>query len=334
MLTGIQVAIAPAGDPDAVLSARLRAAGATVGIGPAAITVTDPTHPPAAPVRIVATAAALPTALAVDATDLALADAALAALAGGARSGVWPAQVRLAAPPAPAIGVAAGVPDGLTAALARAATATHSFADPGTVPDGLDAVVTTSAGPVADGHCAVTVSVDGRPVTALARAFDDAVALDIAALLTTGRRADAAWPIPASGAVELVVFGAHLRGGPLVHQLTDLGARWMGEISTAARYRMTVLPTVPPKPAVTRVPDGTAGAALYGHRWAMSAAALGRFLTALPAPMQLGKVEFADGSWRTAFGADAAAATGADISSFGSWPAAITAGAVDGAGQP
>ena len=123
------------------------------------------------------------------------------------------------------------------------------------------------------------------------------------------------------GAEELVVFGAHLRGGPLAHQLTDLGARRAGEIVTSPRYRMTVLDTVPAKPAVTRTPDGVAGAALTGHRWLLSPAALGRFLVALPAPMQLGKVEFADGSWRTTFGCDGAAA-------YGSWPAALRAGAV------
>jgi allophanate hydrolase len=45
--------------------------------------------------------------------------------------------------------------------------------------------------------------------------------------------------------------------------------------------------------------------------------------------MQLGKVEFDDGTWRTGFGCDAAAgATGVDISSYGSWPAAVAAGAV------
>ena len=128
--------------------------------------------------------------------------------------------------------------------------------------------------------------------------------------------------------LELVVFGAHLRDGPLSHQLTDLGAHWAGEIKTAPRYRMSVLPTVPPKPAVTRMPEGAEGASLMGHRWLLSPAALGLFLAALPAPMQLGKVEFDDGTWRTGFGCDGSAATGKDISSFGSWPAAIAAGAV------
>ncbi len=128
--------------------------------------------------------------------------------------------------------------------------------------------------------------------------------------------------------LELVVFGAHLRGGPLSHQLTDLGAQWAGEIFTAPRYRMSVLATVPPKPAITRMPGGAEGASLMGHRWLLSPAALGLFLDALPAPMQLGKVEFDDGTWRTGFGCDGAAASGKDISSFGSWPAAIAAGAV------
>jgi allophanate hydrolase len=163
-------------------------------------------------------------------------------------------------------------------------------------------------------------------ITVLARAFEDAVALDIAALVSGDLAPVDVWPLSVADHVELVVFGAHLRGGPLVHQLTDQGARWVGEVTTAPRYRMTVLPTTPAKPAITRVSDG--GAALLGHRWLLSPAALGRFLAALPAPMQLGKVEFDDGTWRTAFGCDASAATGADISSYGSWPAAIAAGAV------
>ncbi|MCW2563241.1 MAG: allophanate hydrolase, partial [Mycobacterium sp.] len=165
-------------------------------------------------------------------------------------------------------------------------------------------------------------------ITVLARAFDDAVAVDIAALASGDEAPVDVWPLAVVDSVELVVFGAHLRGGPLAHQLTDQGARWAGEVTTAPRYRMSVLATVPAKPAITRVADGEPGSALSGHRWLLSPAALGRFLAALPAPMQLGKVEFDDGTWRTAFGCDASAATGADISGYGSWPAAIAAGAV------
>jgi allophanate hydrolase len=166
-------------------------------------------------------------------------------------------------------------------------------------------------------------------VTILGRAFDDAVALDIAALALGVEAPQQVWPLAAAANTELVVFGAHLRGGPLVHQLTEVGARWAGELFTAPNYRMTVLDTVPVKPAIGRVPEGATGTALYGHRWLLSPAGLGIFLAALPAPMQLGKVEFADGSWRTAFGCDGAAAnSGKDISSYGSWPAAKEAGAL------
>jgi allophanate hydrolase len=179
--------------------------------------------------------------------------------------------------------------------------------------------VSVPAGTVGDAQFGVTV---------LARAFEDAVAMDVAALVSDDPVPVDIWPLAAADSVELVVFGAHLRGGPLVHQLTDLGARWTGEVTTAPRYRMSVLPTVPAKPAITRVADGDAGAALLGHRWLLSPAALGTFLAALPAPMQLGKVEFGDGTWRTAFGCDGSAATGPDISSYGSWPAAVAAGAV------
>jgi allophanate hydrolase len=165
-------------------------------------------------------------------------------------------------------------------------------------------------------------------ITVLARAFADAVALDIAALATGSQAPLDVWPLAAADPVELVAFGAHMRGGPLAHQLTELGARWAGEITTAPQYRMSVLPTTPAKPAVTRVPDGAPGTPLLGHRWLLSPPALGRFLAGLPAPMQLGKVEFDDGTWRTAFGCDASAATGADVSPYGSWPAAIEVGAV------
>ena len=59
----------------------------------------------------------------------------------------------------------------------------------------------------------------------LARAFEDAVAVDIAALATGDQAPVDVWPLAVADSVELVVLGAHLRGGPLVHQLTDLGGR-------------------------------------------------------------------------------------------------------------
>lgn len=164
-------------------------------------------------------------------------------------------------------------------------------------------------------------------VTVIARAFDDAVAFDIAALATGAPAGQDVWPAAITLSHELAVFGAHLKGGPLEFQLTDLGARWVGPIRTATKYRMSALRTTPPKPGLTRSEEN--GVSIGGEIWRLSPAALGTFLAQLPEPMLLGKVECDDGLWRTGFGCDGAAAqAGVDISEHGSWPAAIAAGAV------
>jgi allophanate hydrolase len=154
-------------------------------------------------------------------------------------------------------------------------------------------------------------------VTVAVRAFDDQVAVDIAALL-----ADEPAPALAPDAgLDLVVFGAHLRGQPLNHQLTSLGARFAGEVVTTDAYRMYALPTTPPKPAVVAVGAGRGGP-LRGERWRLSPAALGTFLAALPAPMTLGRVTLADGTNPTGFLAPASAAADADapdITPIGGW---------------
>ncbi|WP_071286208.1 allophanate hydrolase [Mycolicibacterium llatzerense] len=157
-------------------------------------------------------------------------------------------------------------------------------------------------------------------VTVLGRSFDDAVVADIAARLSgTGRGAAASWPERAgAGAVTLVVAGAHLRDQPLAGQLHDLGARWDGPARTAESYRMTALPSG--KPALLRLAHG--GRAFEVERWALSPAALGQFLVALPTPMGLAAIELDDGSWETGFVcADEGAITAPDISEFGGWRA-------------
>jgi allophanate hydrolase len=150
----------------------------------------------------------------------------------------------------------------------------------------------------------------GFGVSLIVPAFHDQVALDLAARL---KHTEA--PLYVEGGADLVVFGAHLTGMPLNHQLTDLGARYSGDVRTAPAYRMYALDTVPPKPLVVRT--GTGGASLPGERWRLSPAALGAFLAALPAPMSLGKVELADGAWATGF--TAAEASGIDITAAGGW---------------
>lgn len=165
-------------------------------------------------------------------------------------------------------------------------------------------------------------------VTVVGRPFHDGVVADIAAALTAafGRENEAAtgplepWPLRAGApTVDLVVFGAHRRGGPLDHQLTGRGAVWRGAMRSSADYRMYRLDTDPPKPGVVRHAEG---AELFCERWTMSPAALGAFLDELPRPMQLGRVTLADGSEAVGFACEPTAVTAAaaDLTAIGEWP--------------
>ncbi|NLU84852.1 allophanate hydrolase [Rhodococcus sp. HNM0569] len=175
-------------------------------------------------------------------------------------------------------------------------------------------------------------------VTVLAPAFHDAVALDLARRVTVPSvsvaveeaapplpRPTVPWPVAAGvSCVELFVVGAHLRGQPLEPELRALGARWAGAARTAPHYRLGALDTTPPKPGLARV--AADGASVAGELWQLSHGALGRFLAALPAPMNLGRVELADGQWVVGFGCAADALDGAeDITRFGSWRAYLDA---------
>ncbi|MBD0861073.1 allophanate hydrolase [Gordonia sp. zg691] len=138
----------------------------------------------------------------------------------------------------------------------------------------------------------------------------DGVLVDVARRYLGDPDTTASWAEPAD-AVELAVFGAHMRGGPLTHELSERGARWAGEITTTASYRLVALDTTPPKPGLIR--DPAAGRTIRGEVWTMSPAALGEFLAALPEPMMLGKVEVAAGAtgpsrWIVGFGCAADAA--------------------------
>jgi allophanate hydrolase len=190
--------------------------------------------------------------------------------------------------------------------------------------------------------CAVAVpagEADGGQfgVQVLAPAFHDALAADIAALLTPDSTdaADLAPspsyfgphtatkyedPVTGSAAIELFVAGAHLSGMPLNPQLTERGARLVGEARTAPKYRLYALATEPPKPGVVRV--AADGASLPGEIWALSPAALGTFLAAIPQPMALGEVELDDGRTVVGFLCEPIALDGAeDITAYGGWRA-------------
>jgi allophanate hydrolase len=129
--------------------------------------------------------------------------------------------------------------------------------------------------------------------------------------------------IKKEASTPIAVVGAHLTGMPLNGQLTERGATLLQATSTAAHYRLYALPnTTPPKPGLKRV--ATSGAAIAVEVWDMPTAQVGSFLALIPAPLGLGKVELADGSWVTGFVCEGFALDAAlDVTLHGGWRAYI-----------
>ncbi|MCF4166761.1 allophanate hydrolase [Zavarzinia compransoris] len=177
---------------------------------------------------------------------------------------------------------------------------------------------------------------DGLPfgITLIGPAFSDAALavwgdrLHKAAAGGMGldRDADlAAMPAPVGPMVErisIAVVGAHLSGMPLNHQLTDEGGVLVKRCRTAGDYRLYALPgTVPPKPGLIHAP-GFDGPGLEVEVWALPAAAFGRFVAAIPAPLGIGKISLEDGSAVSGFLCEAHAVQGApEITPLGGWRA-------------
>lgn len=133
-------------------------------------------------------------------------------------------------------------------------------------------------------------------------------------------------PAPPSAAhrLPLAVVGAHLRGQPLNHQLTDRGATLRETTTTAPVYRLKALATEPAKPGLVRVAQG--GAEVAVEVWTLEPAAFGDFVAAIPAPLGIGKVELADGSEVPGFLCEPRALEHApDITSYGGWRAYLDA---------
>ena len=157
----------------------------------------------------------------------------------------------------------------------------------------------------------------GFGITLIAPAWHDH------ALLTLGARflAEPAPAFPSAPTVTLAVCGAHLRGQPLHHQLTSLGARFIDGTATSAHYRLYALAnTTPPKPGLARCAAGEKGASIAVETYALSPEAFGKFTAAVPAPMVIGNAELLDGTWVKSFLCEPHALTGArDITAFGGW---------------
>ena len=130
-----------------------------------------------------------------------------------------------------------------------------------------------------------------------------------------------------SGEISLAVVGAHLTGQPLNGQLTSLGARLLRTTQTTDAYRLHALAgTVPPKPGLVRGALGS-GVAIEVEVWALTAAAFGTFVAAIPPPLGIGTLQLVDGSSVKGFICEPAALADAkDITLFGGWRAFLKSG--------
>ncbi len=129
-------------------------------------------------------------------------------------------------------------------------------------------------------------------------------------------------PTPAVAASQrIAVVGAHLSGLPLNGQLTERGAVLERATTTSAAYRLHALPGGPPRrPGLQRVPSG--GTAIALEVWRLPLAHWGSFMAGIPAPLAIGRVELADGSWVSGFVCEGhALADAPDVSHHGGWRA-------------
>lgn len=168
-------------------------------------------------------------------------------------------------------------------------------------------------------------------VTLFGRVFTDQYLLSLAAALQEAQSlplVGGALPkasLPARPArhdrARLVVCGAHLQGLPLNGQLLARGGRRLALTQSAPHYRLHALAGGPPlRPGMVRVAED--GAAIEVEVWELPSSELGSFLTGIPAPLGLGKVELADGSWETGFICEPYGLAGAeDITAHGGWRA-------------
>jgi allophanate hydrolase len=163
---------------------------------------------------------------------------------------------------------------------------------------------------------------DDAALAAIGREFHAATGLPLGALQHPQPPLARLPAAPAEGEIPIAVVGAHLSGMPLNGELRAAGGRLIERTATAPHYRLYALAGArPPKPGLLRVQKG-AGAATEVEVWALSEAAFGRFVAAVPSPLSIGTLELDSGRSVKGFLVEAEAVAGArDISSFGGWRA-------------
>lgn len=123
-----------------------------------------------------------------------------------------------------------------------------------------------------------------------------------------------------SSRVELAVVGAHLRGQPLNHQLSNRGAQFVTATETAPFYRLYHLAnTTPPKPGLVRVEEQL-GHGIDIEVWSLDRDTFGDFVSEVPPPLAIGTLELASGKKVKGFVCEPCALQGAkDITRYCGW---------------
>ncbi|MDO8693181.1 MAG: allophanate hydrolase, partial [Sheuella sp.] len=123
--------------------------------------------------------------------------------------------------------------------------------------------------------------------------------------------------------LRIAVVGAHLQGMPLHQQLVDRQCRLIERTKTSSSYRLYALAnTSPPKPGLVRSMEN--GHQIELEIYEMPSEHVGSFLELIAAPLGLGSVELADGTWVKGFICEPwAIAQAQDISQLGGWRAYI-----------
>lgn len=123
--------------------------------------------------------------------------------------------------------------------------------------------------------------------------------------------------------LRIAVVGAHLQGMPLHQQLVDRQCRLIERTKTSSSYRLYALAnTSPPKPGLVRSIEN--GHQIELEVYEMPSEHVGSFLELIAAPLGLGSVELADGSWVKGFICEPwAIAQAQDISQLGGWRAYV-----------
>lgn len=130
-------------------------------------------------------------------------------------------------------------------------------------------------------------------------------------------------PAAEEAGTVLAVVGAHLRGQPLNHQLTDRGAQFLETTRTAPEYRLMALSgTQPAKPGLFRESQPMRPDGIEVELWHLDDAALGALMAQVPAPLGIGTLTLQDGRQVKGFICeDIARRDARDITPFGSWRA-------------